>query len=65
MTKGEVDYAIRIALNEFDKYNDSVGVIVKGSSYYYEIQSLIEQSVRIGVKIACNGIDADLSDILD
>lgn len=65
MTKGEVDYAIRQALNNFDKWNDVTGCFNKGTSYYYEVQAVIEDSVRIGAKIACQGIDTDLSDIID
>ena len=64
MTKGELEYAIRQAYNGFDKWNDVAGVIPKGNTYYYEIQGVIEDAVKIGAKIACLGIDADLSDIL-
>ena len=65
MTKGELDYAIRQALNNFDEWNDVTGCFNKGTSYYYEVQTIIEDSVRIGAKIACQGIDTDLSDIID
>lgn len=65
MNKGEIDFAIRQALNNFDKWNDIVGYVQKGTGYYYEIQVLIEDAVRIGAKIACEGIEADLQDILD
>ena len=64
MTKGEADYAIRQALNNFDNWNDITGCFNKGTSYYYEIQGVIEDAVRIGSIIACQGMDADLSDIL-
>jgi hypothetical protein len=65
MTKGELDYATRQALNNFDSWNDVTGCFFRGSSYYYEIQAVIEDAVRIGAKIACEGIETDLSDILD
>lgn len=65
MTKGELDYATRQALNNFDQWNDCAGVIEKGTGYYYEIQGVIEDAVKIGSKVACEGINADLSDILD
>jgi len=65
MTKGEIDYAIRIALNNFDKWNDVTGVISKGSSYYFEMQGVIEDAVRIGSKVACSGIGTDLDEILN
>ena len=65
MTKGELEYAIRQALNQFDKWNNSTGALAKGSGWYYEAQSCIEDAVKIGAKVACEGIDADLSDIFD
>lgn len=65
MTKGELEFAIRQALNNFDKWNDVVEVIIKGETYYYEMQGVIEDAVRIGSKIACEGINANLDDILD
>ena len=65
MNKGEVDYAIRLSLNNFDKWNDVTGCFVKGESYYYEIQGVIEDAVRIGSKIACQGYEADLDEIIN
>jgi len=65
MTKGEIDYAIRMALNNFDKWNDVTEQFKKGSSYYYEIQGVIKDGVRIGSKIACEGIETDLSEIIE
>jgi len=65
MTKGEVDYAIRLSLNNFDEWNDVTCQFTKGDSYYYEIQGVIEDAVRIGCKIACVGINVDLSEIID
>jgi hypothetical protein len=63
MNKGELDYAIRQALNNFDKWIDSTGALGKGTSYYFEAQGCIEDAVRIGAKIACEGMEADLSAI--
>jgi len=51
-SKGEVDYAVRLALNNFDKWNDVTGVFVKFSGYYYEIQSVIEDAVHCGFQRA-------------
>ena len=65
MTKGELEYATRIALNNMDTWNDATGCFPKGTSYYYEMQGVVEDAVKIGSKIACEGINADLSDILD
>lgn len=65
MTKGELEYAIRQALNNLDNWNEVTGCFPKGTSYYYEMQSIVEDAVKIGSKIACEGIEADLSDILE
>lgn len=65
MNKGEVDYAIRKAQDNFDEWNDSTGAISKSNSWYGECLSVVEQAARIGAKIACMGIEADLSEILD
>jgi hypothetical protein len=55
MNKGKVKDAERKALNEFDKWNDITGVIQKDSSYYYEIQAVIEDAVHIGIQMAIVG----------
>jgi hypothetical protein len=65
MTKGEIEFAIRKAFNNFDTWNDVTGVIPKGSGYYYEMQGVISDAVKIGCKIACEGIDTNLDDILN
>lgn len=52
--KGEVDYAVRRALNIFDAWNDATGYVPKFSGYYYEIQSLIEDAVHCGFQQALN-----------
>jgi hypothetical protein len=65
MTKGELDYAIRQSLNNFDKWNDVTGCFPKGTSYYYEIQGIVQDAVKIGSKMASEGINTDLSDILE
>jgi hypothetical protein len=62
MTKGEVDYTIRQAQNRFDDWNDCTGCFVKGTGYYYEALYNIEIACRIGAKIACEGMKADLSE---
>ncbi len=51
-TTGEVDYAIRRALNIFDKWNDVTGFVPKFTSYYYELQSVIEDAVHCGFQRA-------------
>jgi hypothetical protein len=55
MKKGVIDKAERLALNEFDKWNDITGFVSEYTSYYYEMQSLIEDAVHIGIQMASNG----------
>jgi hypothetical protein len=50
-TKGEIEFATRRALNLFDEWNDTTGFVAKFTSYYYEIQSCIEDAVLCGVQI--------------
>ena len=54
MKKGEVDYAERKALDLFDMWNDSTGVVQKHTSYYYEIQACIIDAVHCGIQMALN-----------
>lgn len=63
MNKGEVEYAKRMAFNKFDEWNDITGYFEKGTSYYYEIQAIIEDVVKIGIKISIYGINADLENL--
>jgi len=65
MTKGEVSYAIRKAQGLFDEWNDVTGAISKRNSWYFEVLAVIEDAVRIGALVACQGIEADLSEITD
>lgn len=65
ITSGELDYAIRMALNKFDEWNNVTGYFPKCTGYYYEIQSVIEDAVKIGAKITTQGVDADLTDLDD
>ncbi|HEY5588253.1 MAG TPA: hypothetical protein VIK86_04765 [Candidatus Paceibacterota bacterium] len=65
MKQGDLDYAIRQAQNNFDKWNDVTGCFTKGCGYYWEAQSCIEDAVKIGAKIACEGINANLSEIIE
>ena len=60
MTSGELEYAKRLALQLYDEWNDVTGFPAKFTSYYYEIQSLIENAVDIGAKVA-RGIKVDLN----
>lgn len=50
-TKGEIEFAKRRAMNIFDKWNDVTGLVPKFTSYYYEIQSCVEDAVECGVQV--------------
>ena len=55
MKTGEVREAERIALNELDRWNDVSGFVKKHTGYYYEIQSIVEDAVHIGIQMALKG----------
>ena len=59
MTKGELEYAIRRALNIFDEWNDVTGFVAKHTGYYYEIQGVIEDAVHCGAQAAL-GVEVPL-----
>ena len=61
MTFGEMERAKRIALDNFDKWNDVTGVFVKDSGYYFEICGVIEDAVSIGAAFA-SGNDVEPPD---
>lgn len=52
VTNGEMKDATRRALNILDKWNDATGVVTKGCSWYYELQSVIEDAVHCGAQAA-------------
>lgn len=52
MTKGELDDAKRRALNILDSWNDVTGAITKPSSWYYELQGVVEDAVECGAQAA-------------
>jgi hypothetical protein len=49
---GEVQKAVRRALNIFDKWVECTGAITEQTSIYYEIQGCIEDAVHCGVQAA-------------
>ena len=55
MKKGVVDKAVRLSLNYFDRWNDVTGFVPEATGYYYEMQSLMEDAVHIGIQMALNG----------
>jgi hypothetical protein len=54
MTKGEIEFAERTALNLFDKWNDVTGFVDKFTSYYYEMQGCLIDAVHCGIQMAIN-----------
>lgn len=52
MNNGEMESAIRRALNLFDAWNSVTGFVPPGSSYYAEIQGCIEDAVHCGAQAA-------------
>ena len=54
MKKGEVESAERRALNLFDSWNDVTGFVDKHTSYYYELQTVVTDSVHCGIQQALN-----------
>ena len=65
MNKGELANAKRRALNLFDKWNDVTGVVDKGSSYYWEIQSVIEDAVHCGAQGATGDFKTLDSEVME
>ncbi len=55
MTHGQMKDAERKALNVLDKWNDVSGAVDKNSSWYYELQAVVEDAVHIGVQMALTG----------
>ena len=51
MTQGEIDTAEREALNLLDKWNEVTGFVQKHTGYYYELQSVVEDAVHIGIQM--------------
>jgi hypothetical protein len=52
ITKGELEFAKRRALNLFDKWNNVTRFVQEHTGYYYEIQSCIEDAVECGFQAA-------------
>ena len=52
MKRGELKDAQRRALNILDAWNEVTGAIVRGSSWYYELQSVVEDAVHCGAQAA-------------
>jgi hypothetical protein len=50
VTRGELDFAIRRAMNILDQWIDATGVIDPRTSYYYELQSVVEDAVHCGAQ---------------
>jgi hypothetical protein len=50
MTRGELDGAVRRALNIFDEWVELTGALAPGTSYYYEMQGCIVDAVHCGAQ---------------
>ena len=51
-TIGRLEQAKRFALSDFDKWNDVTGFVAPHTSYYYELQSCLEDAVEYGFGVA-------------
>jgi hypothetical protein len=65
LNDGELEYAIRLAKNHFDEWNNKTNAIPRRRNWYNDILQIIEDSVLIGVEIHKTGIDSDFKDILE
>jgi len=61
MKQGELDNAKRRALDLFDEWNNVTGFVIEHTSYYYELQGVIEDAVECGAQAAL-GIYKPLED---
>lgn len=52
MTEGELDNAVRRALNIFDQWVDVTGFIQKHTGHYYELQGCLVDAVHCGAQAA-------------
>ncbi len=50
--KGELEYAKQEACHRFDKWVDVTGFVQRHTSYYYELKSIIEETVDISFAVA-------------
>ncbi len=50
MNKGQLANAKRRALNILDDWNDVTGAVPKESSWYWELQGVVEDAVEVGVQ---------------
>lgn len=64
MNKGQLDNAKRRALNILDDWNDITGAVEKETSWYWELQGVIEDAVEVGAQAALGiyeALDTELS----
>jgi len=52
MKRGQLEYATRTALTQFDEWNETTGFVTKFTGYHSEITSIIEAAVKIGALVA-------------
>jgi len=55
MTRVQVNFAERKAMEQFDRWNDVSGKFDVATGYYGEIEGVIHDAVHIGIQMALNG----------
>lgn len=55
MTRAKAEKAERLAMNEFDKWNDITGVLSDDQGRYGELLDIIKDAVHIGIQMATYG----------
>lgn len=66
MNRGSVEYAERKAMELFDTWNDCVGMLTPGTSYYAEIEACINDAVHCGIQMALSGkIDIEDGNVIN
>lgn len=60
MTDRGEEYAKRTALNNLDIWLGETGAISECSSWYYELQSIIEDAVKVGYEASVSSLEGAL-----
>lgn len=56
LTKEKGSYALRMAYNELDKWNDTFGIMEIHTESYDELKCVVEEAVHIGIQVALYGV---------
>lgn len=57
---GEIEFAKRWAMRRFDEWNDITGCVELHCGYNYELLSVIEDAVEIGLGVGCGAKNNDV-----